>query len=318
MMTPRATFRNPLKLHGADPFLTYYDGWYYLSTTAGSEISLRCARRMGELKDAPDQIIWQDDAPGRFRDMWAPEFYLLDSGNGLRWYLYYTASDDQDDHHRMYVCESASTDPRGPYTYKGQLQTDPEDHCYAIDGSVLWLPDGRLYFLWCGRPSPSGQGLYISLMANPWTLTGPRVYLPAEGFGCDEVREGPVTIQRNGKVFLVYSACDTGKPDYKLAMLVADVTADFMDPASWAQHPAPVFTRYDAHGVYGPGHNHFFRSPDGTEDWIVYHAKTTSEYTYRERSTRAQPFTWNPDGTPNFGHPLPLDQDIPVPPGEPK
>ena len=76
-------------------------------------------------------------------------------------------------------------------------------------------------------------------MTDPWTLTGPRVYLPAEGFGCDEVREGPVTIQRNGRVFLTYSACDTGKPDYKLGLLVAGDDADLMDPAAWRQHPAP-------------------------------------------------------------------------------
>ncbi len=90
-------------------------------------------------------------------------------------------------------------------------------------------------------------------------------------------------------------------------MLVADENADLLDPRSWRQHPEPVFTRADANGVFGPGHNGFFRSPDGTEDWIVYHGKTSSAYTYRGRTTRAQKFTWNNDGTPNFGAPLPLE-----------
>ena len=316
MTTPRPMFRNPLKLDGADPFLTYHNGWYYLSTTAGTEISLRRARRIGELKDAPDEVVWRDDAPGRFRDMWAQEFYLLDGPSGHRWYLYYTASDGTDDHHRMFVCESAGDDPHGPYTFKAQLQTDPGDEYYAIDGSVLRLPDGQLYFLWCGKPSPAGQGLYISRMTDPWTLTGPRVYLPADGFGCAEVREGPVTLQRNGKVFLTYSACDTGKPDYRLGLLVANADADLMDPAAWAQHPAPVFTRCDERGVYGLGHNNFFQSPDGTEDWIVYHAKTDSGYTYQERSARAQRFGWDADGLPDFGRPLALNTDAAVPSGE--
>ena len=208
MMNTPATFRNPLKLDGADPWLTYYDGWYYLSTTGGKDIRLRRARRLGQLKDAPEEIVWQDETSGRFRDMWAQEFYLLDGGNGPRWYLYYTASDGEDTHHRMYVCESVGTDPRGPYTFKSQLRTDLSDAWYAIDGTILKQSDGSLLFLWCGRPSPAGQGLYLSRMENPWTLTGERVYLPADGFGCGEVREGPVTLQRNGRIFLVYSACD--------------------------------------------------------------------------------------------------------------
>ena len=43
---------------------------------------------------------------------------------------------------------------------------------------------------------------------------------------------------------------------------------------------------------FGLAINNRFKAADGT-DWIVYHAKTTSEYTYRGRTTRVQPFTWN-------------------------
>jgi GH43 family beta-xylosidase len=68
--------------------------------------------------------------------------------------------------------------------------------------------------------------------------------------------------------------------------------------------------------VYGPGHNSFFRSPDGKEDWIAYHAKTGTARTFADRTARAQRFTWNPDGTPNFGKPLPLDAEIKEPSGE--
>ncbi|MBV9468510.1 MAG: family 43 glycosylhydrolase, partial [Abitibacteriaceae bacterium] len=159
--------------------------------------------------------------------------------------------------------------------------------------------------------------LYISRMTNPWTLTGPRVYLPADGFGCNVVREGPETLQRNGKVFLIYSSCGASTPDYKLGMLSADIHSDLLNFASWQQYPQPVFARVDQYGVFGPGHNFFFQSPDGKEDWIVYHAKSGTADTYADRSTRAQRFTWNPDGTPNFGLPLPVDQDIPAPSGEP-
>jgi len=316
-VAPTATFRNPLKKDGADPWLGYHDGWYYLATTTAVDVRLRRARRIGELKDAPDEVVWKDTDPSRSRDIWAPEFFLLDGGNGPRWYLYYTASDGTEPGHRMYVAESAGTDPRGPYTFKAKLKTDPEDARYAIDGTVLKLPDGKLYFIWCGRPSPNGQGLYISRMENPWTLSGARTYLPADGFGCNVVREGAATLVRGGKVFLIYSACGADTPDYRLGMLIADAGADLTDAAAWKQHPRMVFGRVDQYGVYGPGHNSFFKSPDGTEDWIAYHAKSGTAITYGDRSTRVQRFTWREDGTPDFGLPLPLEADIPVPSGEP-
>jgi len=69
--------------------------------------------------------------------------------------------------------------------------------------------------------------------------------------------------------------------------------------------------------VLAPGHNGFFKSPDGTEDWIVYHADSSADGACdMDRSTRAQKFTWNPDGTPNFGAPVALGTPLAVPSGE--
>ncbi len=309
-----ATFRNPLMPQGPDPWLVYHAGYYYLSATTSTEIKLRRAASITQLATAADITVWHDATPSRAHQVWAPEFYLLDGPHGPRWYLYYTASDSNDPMHRLHVLESQTTDPLGPYAYQAQLLTDPEDAFYAIDAGILQTDTGALYLLWAGHP---GHVLFISRMADPWTVSGERVQLPADGFGCDEVREGPVALRRHGKIFLVYSACDTGKPDYQLGMLIADEAADLLDVRSWRQHPEPIFTRCDAHGVYGPGHNGFFRSPDGTEDWIIYHAKTTAAYTYAGRTPRAQKFTWHADGTPNFGKPLALDTDIVVPSGDP-
>ncbi len=309
-----ATFRNPLMLDGPDPWMVFHNGHYYLTATCSTQIRLRKAASITRLAEAQDVVVWSDRTPSRSAQIWAPEFYLLDGPNGRRWYLYYTASDGTDLKHRLHVLEGTGDDPLGPYTYKAQFRTDPSDEYYGIDAGVLQTGDGRLYLLWAGHP---GHVLFISAMADPWTLVGERVYLPACGFGCDEVREGPVALRRNGKIFLVYSACDTGKPDYKLGMLIADEGSNLLDAESWRQYPRPVFTRCDANGVYDPGHNGFFQSPDGTQDWIIYQAKTSSEYTYEGRNSRAQQFTWSAGGVPDFGVPLPLDVDIPVPSGDP-
>ncbi len=302
-------FQNPLN-PGPDPYMEFYDDNYYLATTQGDAIRIWKSPTLAGLKTAPPVTVWKDNDPTRNRGIWAPEFHFITN----HWYLYYTAmaADNQDESHRMHVLESAGKDPLGPYAYKGRLVNPANDH-YAIDGSVFQNPgDGRWYFLWASHP---GHVLTIAPLDNPWTLHGSGVVIPAAGFGCSEVREGPILLPHAGKLFLVYSACDTGKPDYMLGMLMASTNADLMNPASWKQSPLPVFTRNDAAGVFGPGHNGFFKSPDGREDWIVYHAKTTAEYTYRGRTTRAQKFTWKPDGTPDFGSPLPLSAILDEPSG---
>jgi GH43 family beta-xylosidase len=304
-----STFSNPIN-PGPDPWLVFHKGHFYLTTTQGDCIRMWKAATLAGLKTAKPHLLWRDEDPSRSDGLWAPEFHFISN----RWYLYYTAmaSTRVDTTHRMHVLESKGDDPLGPYHYKARL-FDPKNDFYSIDGSVFQHPkDGVWYFLWAAHP---GHRIRIARMENPWTLIGASVELPAYGFGCEEVREGPVVLRRNGRLFLTYSACDTGKPDYKLGMLIADEMTDVMNPASWLQHPEPVFGRNDDASVYGPGHHGFFMSPDGTEDWIVYHGKNSSEYTYRGRTTRAQKFTWNPDGTPNFGKPLPLSAVLAEPSG---
>jgi GH43 family beta-xylosidase len=131
------------------------------------------------------------------------------------------------------------------------------------------------------------------------------------------VNEGPEPLYHNGRVMVVYSASACWGPDYKLGLLTPTGT-DPMNPAHWTKSPNPVFQRSDANGVFAPGHNGFFTSPDGTEDWIVYHANDSAGGGCdMNRSTRAQKFTWNADGTPNFGTPVRLGVTLTAPSGEP-
>ena len=96
-----------------------------------------------------------------------------------------------------------------------------------------------------------------------------------------------------------------------MGMLSADENDDLVDVRLWHQHPEPVFRSRPDHGVYGPGHDSFFVSPDGTEDWFVYHAKTTDRYTYEGRTGRPQRLTWR-DGIPRLRPPAAVDDGHPA------
>lgn len=306
------TFFNPIKQgESPDPWMTYYNGNYYFTYTAGDSIRVSKAPTLAGLNTAPEAVVWSDTTTARCCQIWAPEFHLLNGPNGMRWYLYYTADDGNDSNHRIYVLESAGTDPLGPYTFKARVY-DIANDVWAIDPSILQKANGALYMLWSGP----GNLLYIAAMSNPWTMSGSRTYLPADGFGCSEVREAPEILKHNSDIFLVYSACDTGKPDYRLGILKANESSNLLNASAWTQLVGPAFQRNDANNVFGPGHNGFFKSPDGTEDWIVYHGKTTSNYTYAGRNARAQKIAWNADGTPNLGTPASLGTALAAPAGE--
>lgn len=312
--------RNPLNPYGgADPWLVYYDGNYYLTATSwSSEWTMRKSPTLAGLKTAEPQRIYLETDPSRCCNFWAPEFHLLEGPNGPRWYFYYTAGvEGTNDFQHTYVLESAGLDPLGPYTYKGAL-VDSADFVWAIDGSVLKL-NGALYFLfsaWIG----SDQSLLIAPMETPWTLSGSPVVISKPEYGWERVglpvNEGPVALYHDDQTFIVYSASFCGTPDYRLGMLTYN-GGDPLSADSWDKHPEPVFQRSDANGVFGPGHNGFFKSPDGTEDWIVYHANDAlDDGCDGARTTRVQPITWNSDGTPDFGEPVSVDEAIPAPSGD--
>ena len=153
-------------------------------------------------------------------------------------------------------------------------------------------------------------------MTNPWTLSGERIAFVVDGFGCPDIREGPEFLQHENKIFLVYSMCNAATPDYRMSALVADVGDDLSQEKSWTQLPRLLMARVDQNGVWGTGHNFFFKSPDGTQDWQAYHAKTSTKETFGDRSTRAQRVYWREDGTPDFGIAAACDTPIEVPSGE--
>lgn len=307
------TFTNPIKSSGPDPWLQYHNGYYYLATTTwNSTITMRRSRTLAGLSTASDTTVFNlAGRPNGCCNMWAPEFHLL---NG-RWYLYYVAGQNVPDYNptqRLHVLESAGTDPMGPYTFKADLGTT-----WELDPSIL-QHNGKLYLM--GSAIDGTQSLTITPLSNPYTVSGARRTISQPTLAWERqtgaVNEGAEPLYRNGRTMIVYSASACWGPDYKLGLLTLTGT-DPLNRAHWTKSPNPVFQRNDGNGVFAPGHNGFFSSPDGTEDWIVYHANdSASGGCDMNRSARAQKFTWNSDGTPNFGTPVRLGTTLAAPSGE--
>lgn len=301
------------RLHdGADPWTVRHESTYY-TIRAGRGGRLHVGKSHSMLRPGVGRVVWTPPKHGWNRaEVWAPELHFLDG----KWFIYYAASDGRNRNHRMGVLESVTADPQGQYIDHGQLYTGDDlstktANRWAIDGTVLHL-HGKRYFMWSGwEDHRDHQFLYIAQMSSPRELCTKRQKLCSNSCHVWErvsdhhagrgLHEGPALLHRNGRVFLIYSCSGSWQSTYKLGMLSMSESADPLDAASWTKHPLPVFESNDH--VFGIGHCSFTTTPDGTQDWIIYHAKTSRREGWTDRSVHAQPFSWAPDGLPYFGTP---------------
>lgn len=301
----------------ADPWIyKHTDGYYYFTASVPEydRIELRRARKLQDLDAAALNVVWRKHERGPMStNIWAPELHYFDG----KWYIYFAAARTADTtnglfDHRMFVLECEHPNPlEGRWVEKGQLKTDWES--FSLDATVFEHAGVR-YLVWAQKdPAIEGNSnLYIAPLADPWTIEGRQVMLSRPEYEWEKigfaVNEGAAVIKRNGRIFISYSGSATDA-NYCMGLLSAHDTSDLLDPASWTKSAEPVFQTNAATGRYGPGHNSFTVSEDGTADILVYHARNYKDIEGDplydpNRHARAQILTWNPDGTPNFGKPL--------------
>jgi len=318
------TFKNPLLPSGADPWSIYKDGYYYYTQTMQNKLVIWKTKSLANLSTADSKTIFVPPKNTSYsKELWAPEIHFI-SG---KWYVYFAADDGQNNNHRMYVMENSSIDPmKGNWIFKGKV--GDATNKWAIDGSVFTYKK-QLYMIWAGWEGDINQKqeIYIAKMKNPWTIDGRRYKISTPQFEWEkhgdlndpnnpphvDVNEGPQILIHKGKVFLIYSASGCWTDFYALGMLTLK-GENLLNAASWEKSKQPVFKQSPENGVYAPGHNSFFKSPDGKEDWILYHANSApGQGCGGQRSPRAQKFTWNADGSPNFGIPVKAGQELNIP-----
>lgn len=316
-LTKDEKFTNPIMPGGPDPWVVQKNGIFYYTFTQGSKLVIIQTKNLSELASGLRKDVWTPPANQAYsKNIWAPELHEI---NG-KWYFYFAADDGANANHRMYVLENASPDPmQGSWVLKGKV-SDPSN-LWAIDGTVLNYK-GELYMMWSGgNAGAPPQNIYIAKMSNPWTITGDKVMIATPNYDWEKkgnpINEGPqVLFNPDGRVFVIYSGSGYWSDGYCLGQLSLKSNGDPMNPGDWTKNPQPVFSMLASSKAYGPGHNGFFKSPDGKEDWIVYHARSVANDGNEGRSPRIQRFTWNTDGTPNFGTPSNIDIPQTRPSGE--
>ena len=321
-------FTNPLLPSGADPWCIYKAGFYYYTNTTGNNITIWKTKSIADLKTAQKKVVFLPPKTGPFsKELWAPEIHYLKG----KWYIYFAADSGSNDGHRLWVLENKSADPmEGEFIMKAKIIT-PEDK-WSIDGSV-YEHKGQQYLIWSGWNGDTNgqQNIYIAAMSNPWTVTGKRIKISSPELDWEvhgdinnnkdvphvSVNEGPEILRHNNKLFLIYSASGCWTDYYALGMLTISVDSDLLDAGAWKKSALPVFKQSKANKVFAPGHNSFFKSGDGKEDYILYHANSgAGQGCGRLRSPRAQLFTWNKNGTPNFGIPVKEGVKLKLPSGK--
>ena len=313
-MSQELEYNKPWILQRADPYVyKHIDGTYYFTASipAYDGIVLRHSDTLAGLKDAEEVRVWQKHDKGIMSEhIWAPELHYLDG----KWYIYYAGGDIDDVWAiRPYILECADQDPMtGNWVEKGKMTRAEEDEfsfeAFSLDGTVF-ENRGKRYYIWAEKVGVGKQisNLYIAEMENPCKLKTVQVLLTTPDYDWERigfwVNEGPAVIRHDGKIYMTYSASETGAA-YCIGMLSISEDADLLDPAMWKKERYPVLETNAEKGIYGPGHNSFTEDEQGNPI-MVYHARTEEKIEGNplynpNRHAMLMKLTWGEDGRPVF------------------
>ncbi len=276
-------YNQPFIMQRADPYMyRHTDGTYYFTASVPEydRIVLRRADSIEGLKNAPEKTLWTKHESGpQSLHVWAPELHYLQG----HWYIYYAASEVGNKWKlRPYVLQCTGQDPmEDDWTELGMIQRADCDkfsfNDFSLDATVFSRGE-ELYYIWAEKVGKGKKvsNLYIARMETPWKLATAQVLLTSPDYDWERVgfwvNEGPAILKHNGKLFLTYSASETGAC-YCMGMLSVDESADLLDPRAWKKERMPVLCSDEEKGIFGPGHNCFVKAEDGKTDLCVFHAR---------------------------------------------
>lgn len=256
---------NPLFI-GADPFLLYHEGVYYMYFTGGvnkekqgllvySSTDLQNWENRGYCLDAADVM-------GE-KDFWAPELICR---NG-RFYMVYVA----DAHLGVAVADS----PLGPFKQEEKKWLSERN---AIDGHFFLDDDGQMYLYYVRFDN--ANVIYATKMSEDLLSIDEanevRLIDAKEEWETRDclVAEGPFVLKHKGLYYLTYSCNHTRSQDYAVGYAVSD-------------KPLGPFKKYSGNPilhknetVVGVGHHSFALAADGETLLCAYHSHMNREQAF--------------------------------------
>lgn len=302
-------YNNPLVYQRADPFCyKHTDGYYYFTGTLPhyDGIEIRKAKTINGLTMANSKVIWKKHTTGIMgAHIWAPELHYID---GV-WYIYFAAGEAENIWNiRPFALKCEDADPiNGEWVEMGKIDVGHES--FSLD-MTTFIHRGKQYIIWAQSGfMHNDSSLYIASMktptereSEPYLLTVPEYDWERRGI---PVNEGASVLIRNGKIFVTYSAANTGS-NYCMGLMWCDEDADLLDINSWHKSDVPVFKSSEENSQFGPGHNSF--TTDADRDILIYHSRNYKEIEGDplddiNRHARAKVIEYDDDGFPIFGIP---------------
>ena len=318
-------FKNPISNKNfSDPFMTYdkSTGYYYFITSCQcNALTIFRSKKAGDILEKGEYVTVYTAEEGVYGPFWAPEMYKVDN----HWYIYTSCrevdNDNPWDTKRLLILKSKTADPFDGFVFGSK----PDASIFAIDPTFTTI-NGKHYICYSevDKKEDVFQVLVIREMKDPLTFTDnkaviARPTLPWELVppydGKEAINEGAFFVEKDNRLFIIYSANGCWSDDYCLGVLEY-TGGELCDASSWIKHPNPLFTK--GNGIYGPGHASFFTSPDDTELWCAYHCLPYSNPEAKEmiRNTCLQKISFDETGYPVMGEPVGTVEVIKSPSGE--
>ena len=320
-----STFRNPIaNVDTPDPFVTYdkETGYYYALFTLGNRLEIFRHKKVANIiSDGETKVIFRADGEkyGIYGDIWAPEMHKGSDGG---WYIYTSGRiRPEPSEKRIFVMRALSSDPFGEWEFAGI----PTPDVFSIDPTSYVDKNGVQYMCNSRVDRTFGQVLDIYKMKNPTELdTKSRETIAIAELSWETVPpyvnnraivEGAFFIEKNGRLYIIYSANGCWSDHYVLGVL-EHMGGDLCNKANWKKHKEPLLVF--GNGAFGPGHASFFYSPNGKELWCAYHAmnRHNEHNVYDKRYLNLQRVDFDESGYPVMGVCVGNSVDIPCPGAE--